>query len=193
MIHFTGNRRVHAIAPIDQLRCWHASLTDTILSEYIGIGKLLLSWFALALTDAALAELNWRLKGFNSVSTWRTLARLELTTGSGKKPRVVKLTGTEVSRILQVSSRHLRYYPPPLHWRAQARTSNHELAHHLQFNVPSYQTVTGGTHLFLCAVLASGPAILAEAVALSTIVDKGTNTAWRGSRTTSDIRLDKWD
>jgi hypothetical protein len=76
---------------------------DPFHSEYLGICKLLLSWFALSLTDAALLLLNELLATFHRPGHWRKLAEIVLSTGSGGKPRLVKQTGCEVARIIQVT------------------------------------------------------------------------------------------
>jgi hypothetical protein len=75
---------------------------DPFHSEYLGICKLLLSWFALSLTDAALLMLNDLLAAFYRPVHWRQLAQIVLSTGSGGKPRLVKQTGCEIARIIQV-------------------------------------------------------------------------------------------
>jgi hypothetical protein len=77
---------------------------DPFHSEYLGICKLLLSWFALSLTDAALLLLNKLLAAFHRPGHWRQLAQIVLSTGSNRKPRLVKQTGCEVARIIQVTS-----------------------------------------------------------------------------------------
>jgi hypothetical protein len=76
---------------------------DPFHSEYLGIVKLLVSWVALSLTDAALLSLNERLAIFHRPYRWRKLAQIVLSSGNGGKPRLVKQTGTEVAHIMQVT------------------------------------------------------------------------------------------
>lgn len=78
---------------------------DPFHAEYLGMCMLILSWFAMSLTAAALAEVNVRLAKLDVPRKCGRLVPWVLSSGSQTSPKKLKLKAQQLAAAVQVSAR----------------------------------------------------------------------------------------
>jgi hypothetical protein len=103
---------------------------DPFHAEYLGVCLLVMTWFALSLTAAALSELNARLPRLDVPKKCGRLVPWVLSTGSKKAPCKLKLKAQQLASAVQVPSPFKISGPSSPSHPISPTTTTHSHHHH---------------------------------------------------------------